>query len=453
VGALVLVLLGCAAIVAFHVRSERLLQDSDTRVMLARLAARNNPWSWFKTDWPLLNHFYRPITALSFELDRRLFTTAAGFGLSASIYCALCVLGVFWLARELTDKPAVSAGAALLFALWHCPYFIAWDQVMLVVAAAVALAGIVRHRLKVAYYLPALLAVTFLATELSGVHLREAPEGFYRGILAWLPSRTATLATLFALISMAAYVRFERLGSSRAPSEPSPTDPPTTRTSSQAEGVSSTSWIWLPVSVVAAGLSLGAYEQAAMLPFLLLLAAGLMRARGYAVRWASHIWFWVLLLAVVAVRSRVLPHEPSAYQQQQIRGGLNAFLSANLYFFPTAGSIPSWWSILSLGPAVLATAFVYLFWWNLAGNGVAYWKAFLKNRLAPFAWICSALAFLPMAFLKPFPHYHYWPMALRSIFVVMLVGAVWDTIVSAASPPSRRAPERLVPAPGSLPHP
>ena len=451
-GALTAVLFACAAVIAFHSRSPRLLQDLDTRVLLSELAARHNPLSWFATDWPLHNHFYRPVTALSFELDRRLFSTASGFGLSASIYCALCILALFWLCRELTDKPAFSAGVALLFALWHSPFFVAWDQILLAITLLVGVIGIARHRLEIRYYLPTLLALTFLSTELSGIHLREAPEGFYLGVLAWLPSRTATLTTLFSLVSMASYLRFERLGSPQEPREPSPTDPPTTRTSSQADDLPRPFWIWLPVSILAAALALGSYEQAAMLPFLLLLTAGALRMKGYAVKWAYHVPFWLLLFGIVALRTRVLPSGISGYQQQQLRQGWNAGLSALSYLAPATTVAPNWWSGLTLGVAILETKFFYLFFWNVAGNAISYKVAFTKSPLAPYAWLCSVVAFLPMAFLKPFPHYHYFPMALRAIFIAMLVGIAWDFTIRAASPPSLQAPARLVPAPGSLLH-
>lgn len=445
-------LLACLAIVAIHARSDRLLQDTDTRVLLARIAERRNPWSWFVSDWPLQNHFYRPVTALSFELDRRLFATASGFGLSASIYSALCVLALFWLCRELTDKPALSAGAALLFAQWHFPLPIAWGQTFFLIAFIVCLAGVLRNRKKVGLYLPAVLSLTFVATELTGIHLREAPEGFYQGVMAWLPSRTATLMTLFALIALASYLRFVRLGSARTESEPSPTDPPTTRNSTNAVNSSKLFRIWLPISIVATALALGSYEQAAMLPFILLLSGGLMRARGYDVKWGCHLAFWLLLLAVVLVRSRVLPPGLSQYQEQQMREGWNAFLSSSDYVAPAVALANNWWSTLSLGPAILITGFFYYFFWNLAGNVVSYREAFQKTRLAPYAWLCSIFAFLPMAFLKPFPHYHYFPMALRSIFICTLVAACWDQIIRAVSPPGLQAPARLVPAPGSLLH-
>ncbi len=451
-GALSVVLLACMAIIAFHSRSPRLLEDSDTKVLLSRLAARHNALSWFSTDWPLNNHFYRPVTALSFELDRRLFVTAPGFGLSASFYCALCVLVLFWLCRELTDSPAFSASVALLFALWHSPFFVAWDQIAVGATFLVAALGVLRHRLRVRYYLPALLAITFAAAELGGVHLREAPQGFYLGVLTWLPSRTATLMTLFSLISIASYLRFERLGSPQIPKQPSPIDPPTTRSSSQADSVSRSFWIWFPISVVAAGLALGSYEQAAMLPFLLLLAAGVMRGKGYSVKWGSHVVFWVLLFIVVVLRDRVLPPGISDYQQQQLRHGWNAALSAVTYLAPAAVFAPSWWSDLSLGVAILEASSFYLFFWNLAGNAISYKAAFSKSGLGAYAWLSSVVAFLPMAFLKQFPHYHYLPMALRAIFVVILVRVVWDFITRAASPPSLQAPVRLAPAPGSLLH-
>ena len=43
-------------------------------------------------------------------------------------------------------------------------------------------------------------------------------------MLAWLPSRTATVMTFFALASIAAYVRFERLGAARRPADPCPSE-------------------------------------------------------------------------------------------------------------------------------------------------------------------------------------------------------------------------------------
>jgi hypothetical protein len=64
--------------------------------------------------------------------------------------------------------------------------------------------------------------------------------------------------------------------------------------------------------------------------------------------------------------------------------------------------------------------------------------------------LLSLAAFLPMAWLKPFGHYHYLPSALRAPFVVLMFVAVFRLVASAVSLPELRAPERRGPAPGSL---
>jgi hypothetical protein len=65
-----------------------------------------------------------------------------------------------------------------LFTFWHTPMLIQWDWILWTVALVVAIVGMSRHRLEIGKYFPAVLATTFLATELSGVHRREALSGF-----------------------------------------------------------------------------------------------------------------------------------------------------------------------------------------------------------------------------------------------------------------------------------
>jgi hypothetical protein len=91
--------------------------------------------------------------------------------------------------------------------------------------------------------------------------------------------------------------------------------------------------------------------------------------------------------------------------------------------------------------------------------------AFAKSRRwlmrKEWAWLLagyamSILAFLPMAWLKPFPaynHYHYFSMGFRSLFAVVAVTLLVRVAISAVSPQGRQAPQRLTPAPGSLLHP
>src|SRR5947209_6221642 len=67
--ALLAVILACVPILLSHVTTHQLLQDSDTAFLLKTVRERQAPLSWFTGDWPLGNHFYRPVSTLTFEMD------------------------------------------------------------------------------------------------------------------------------------------------------------------------------------------------------------------------------------------------------------------------------------------------------------------------------------------------------------------------------------------------
>jgi len=50
-----------------------------------------------------------------------------------------------------------------------------------------------------------------------------------------------------------------------------------------------------------------------------------------------------------------------------------------------------------------------------------------------------------MAWLKQFGHYHYWPLALRTIFVLGIARVAWDLVSIAACPPSCERRHGLLP--------
>src|SRR4051812_29278202 len=109
---LVLLLAISAFVLLSHGRGPSLLQDSDTAALLRITRARQAPLSWFAGDWPLENHFYRPLPTLTFELDDRLWHHSPdGYGWTNAILCVLCIWGLFWLLREMTDSPALSFSA------------------------------------------------------------------------------------------------------------------------------------------------------------------------------------------------------------------------------------------------------------------------------------------------------------------------------------------------------
>lgn len=446
--AILLVLVAAASLIAFRPSGASALQDTDTAFLLDVIRERNAPLSWFTGDWPLLNHFYRPISTLPFELDNRLYgNQGGGYVLTNAIIAVLCVLALFWFLRELTDRPWIATSGTLLFALWQSPFRLpdlTWPFWLL--GLAILLGGLMRHGFRPDRFLPALFLLTFLAIELW-------PEAEIRQVIGWLPARTATVMTLFCLVAMASYARYERLSAARdARPEPTPLDPPATRTSRIDDFSARPAFGWLLFAFVAAALAFGSYEQAVMLPAALLGTAIALRRQGLRVRWTPQIGFWLLLVGYLVLRWAILPRETSGYQAQQFRSGPGVALDLLDYALPNAAALyqamlalPGWIAFLTPTPWVAL--------WNAASDLVTGWTSRVNWRLVVTGYLLSIITFLPMAWLKTFPHYHYWPLAMRALFVVALLPVLAHALVSAWSPRAVQAPSRRVPAPGSLPRP
>jgi len=205
--------------------------------------------------------------------------------------------------------------------------------------------------------------------------------------------------------------------------------------------------------LISAALALGSYEQAVMLPAALLGVAITMRWQDYRPRWWTQALFWGLLIGYLFLRSRLIPTEASGYQKQQFRDGPGVYLSLFDYVFPNLGGLLGLWSSLEAGPLMLLNMSPYMGLFQIIGNGWSYVCARAEWRLFLCGWLLSILAYLPMAWLKQFDHYHYWPMALRSVAVIALSKVAIEAALTALSPPRLQAPKRPSPAPGSLPHP
>lgn len=440
------VLIACVPVWISRSSSPGLLLDSDTAAMLGALRERADPWSWFTTDWPLGNHFYRPVTTLAFEWDLARGGTPADFGATNALLAIGGILALFWFLREMTDTPWMAAGGAALFAAWLVGAPPGWERAAWLVAA-VGLAASALPGRRLGAGLVAAGAWVFIGSEwvpIAPLHSR---------IIDWLPGRTASVMGLFALVAMAAYARYERCGTAPSPPAPSPLEPPATK--STPAGTAPVTWniLWVGVAALALALALGSYEQAVMLPAALLGIAVAFRLEGRPVRWGWHALFWALVAGYLLLRAAVVPTDPSAYQQQQFRTGPGVGLSILDYVLPAGGVA---WTSIGLFDQGFYVLLSGAFWTLLAtlGSTVALVIALKRRwRLALTGWALSILAFLPMAWLKSFDHYHYWPMALRALFVVALVAVGGEALFSAASRPSLQAPSRRDPAPGSLPRP
>ncbi len=438
-------LLSAIALICFRSSGAELLQDSDTVAILDGISARHAPLSWFSSDWPLANHFYRPIPTLLFEFDHAFYGgNANGFAWTNVLLCAFCVLSLAWLARELTDSPGFTCACTILFTLWSLDLGGYVSTPFAWLAAMSPLIGFWRHGLNIRRWIAAPFVLYFLATQIAGMF------DLYGRTIGWLPGRTATTMTLFCLTAMASYARWERLGAARVPVPLTSTDKPlASRTSSAA--APSASWLLILVTATSALLAFASYEQAVMLPACLLAISVYFRLKNVRVRWSIPIGSWLLVPLYLILRKLCLPSDVSRYQNQQLRFGPGVLSDILKYLLPGYSEGKMAVSSIFFDPLNLLNTNVLVGLATAAGALTSLYQARRHWLIVLTGLALSLLAFLPMAWLKFFGHYHYWPMALRTIFVVALGHVAWDVVSSAACRPVQQAPARPSPAPGSLP--
>ncbi|HXH61910.1 MAG TPA: hypothetical protein VNI20_11200 [Fimbriimonadaceae bacterium] len=445
---LVPVLALSAMVYASRSSSPQLLKDTDTVALIHRLREVKDPTAWFRGDWPLQNHFYRPVSTLAFEWDNaRSGDDPAGYGATNALLAALCVLLSFWVFRELTDTPWFAFLATLLFALWH-----SGETLTQPLAVAIAwlgplcLIGLFRGGPKMAgKCLAAWLACYFLSES-----LRPVSE-FAGRIVDWLPGRTASVMCVFAFAAVAAYARYVRLSGKRIERKATAEDLPATKSTQVV--TAKYPWVWVVVALLCTVLALGSYEQAVMLPGLFVGVQLLFLLRGTKSSWMPHIAFWALLFAYLALRRALVPSDVSGYQAQQFRTGAGVWIVLGQYSFPAVFWAYTAFQSFVGGVLILLTGPFWAPISGAAGNFVAYVQAWRDDR-AKWWFVgflaMSFVAFLPMAWLKPFGHYHYLPSLFRAGYVVALAMVVARLVATAVSLPDLRAPARQSPAPGSL---
>ena len=427
-------------------RSSGLLADSDTAVLLATIRQRGAPFSWFVGDWPLFNHFYRPVATLFFEADNALYRdSAGGYAWTNAGLMAACVLALYGLTRNLLPLGQAIA-ATWLYTFWildrgGLPLTVYGPLALLAGFVMVSRSGFRSPRA----WLCACALYAF------GSELRGIEPLYYRSV-GWLPGRTASTCTLFILLSLWLYARHLKLSAERREDRTvTPLDPPATSSTVAEPDPRRANGLFIG-AIAMALVALGSYEQAVMLPALVF-GVGVLLNRVYRVHFAPQVAFWGCLVGYLVLRAAIIPVKPSGYQAQQFRNGGGVLLSLYDYISPNLRSIGGVTAPVSVGPGVLMFSEFWRDLFSLVG-GVSLWFLVDRRRLMPMAaWgALSFFAFLPMAFLKTFEHYHILPMALRAGFVVVAGAALIEAAKREASPRAVRAPARSVPAPGSLPH-
>lgn len=408
--ALLGVVLAVGLILGQHARSDRLLQDSDTRGILQGIASRNNPLSWFWTDWPLENHFYRPIPTLTFELDRAVYGSHAwGYGLTNALWIAGCVLLLAWVGSLALGSLRLGAVASLLFATWVLE--LPWVASVLGWLFAAG-AAYVAYRQRRDWALWMGVAVLVMI-ELHPIEMMR------RTTLDWLPGRTAIVMSFFALLAVGAALVM-----------------------AQRPAWDSKRVVAAVIALVGGAFALASYEQAVMLPAIVALVLLDQSRPAFRFSLANLVAGMAVVVSYLALRSQILPVRVSRYQDQQLRFGPGVFDSFSWYalpVYPTIRSLRIYAEEKFLPFLVSATPWQSVAPWigyGLGGAALIRWGRWRK----PLIWMgASALAFLPMAFLQPFGHYHFLPMALRAIAVT----AILDAALSQALEPGDATPQLL----------
>jgi len=444
----------CAVwLVVTHPTSAEMLRDSDTHVLIAHIRERHDPMSWFRGDWPLFNHFYRPVSTLFFEFDNWAYhDNAAGYGMTQALIGAACIMLVFWLVRELTDRPWAAGAASFLFGAWHLNWPVS-DWLGLLLRGGALVVWIAPFRFgwrRVGSTLLVSASLFFLST------VTWPPVTFASKTVAWLPGRTATVMTIFCLVATAAYARFERLRSAQMPlAEATAEDEPSASRTTVVSRPKATDGLWVVVSVVAAALALASYEQAVMLPAALLGVAVLVRTQRRRPHWWLQAVFWGLLLGYIVLRRKLVPSDVSGYQAQQFRNGPGVAITLLNFAAPAHGALSLFFGQIQEGLILLLTGGPFVLLFQALGNVTAMVQSAMSRErwLIAFSWLCAFVTFMPMAWLKEFAHYYYWPSVYWALMVVGLAVLGGQLVVSALSHPAVPAPPRPRPAPGSLPRP
>jgi hypothetical protein len=423
-----------------------LLEDSDTRFLLLKIAERKNPWSWFWTDWPLENHFYRPVSTFAFELDRALYGMHGnGYGLTQALIAMAGVLLATWMLVELTESTPIGCVAGGLFGCWvagfslvELGHSLAWW------VAAGCLLGIVRGRANLGPAILAALASVFFFSTL------EPPYSLYSRIVGWLPGRTASVMALFCFAGVAAYARYLRSADRKRPSLTSE-DVPATRGSSAQAPVRASS-LWGIAALTCVALALASYEQAVMMPALLTGTAIWFWLKGSRPKWWVPSGSWVVLAGYWVLRRAVVPSGVSRYQGQQLRFGPGVIGSLLDFSVPGLGQSTTIINSFDGFPFSYLVGQPWIAWSLLLGNFCLIFLAWRSRHRWTFvaSWLMALFSFMPMAWLKMFEHYYYWPSAFFALAVVTGGLVLVEAVVKAWSPPPLVAPRRDTPAPGAL---
>lgn len=379
------------------------LENHDLRFLLTSVRDRDAPLSWFVSDWPLYNGFYRPLPTLSFELDNALFYNHLSLYRWQNFLIALgCAFLTVWFVWELFRSCLGAIACGLVFSLWQSGItnLLPLETVGLIVGGLLFLYGLwPRHGGLVKWFVVGCLVyMVFRELSLESQRLDIVQATFSFRSIGWPVGRTATLFAFFGLVTIASYCRFERSGS----------------------------LFWGILSLVALLGCFGSYEQCVVMPAVLLACAIALRIQGVRVHWLYHILPIGMTTIYVVLHSIYLPPD-TRYRSQALRGLQGGLRQLTEWVFPASIEIRV--NRVMIDPAIgIWVVVLQDFWINLiriVANVTAYVEA--RSQWLPilFGLLVSAGALAPLAFQHPLVHYLYYPLSIRSMVAVWLAYAAW----------------------------
>ncbi len=392
-----------------YVGLDRVDDHHDQRVLLQQLRSEGSPITkWFVSDWPLYNGFYRPLPTVSFAIDDAIFHSDLNkYKIQNWLIAFASSLVLLWLVWELFYDRALAAGSAIVFAAWQngLENWLPLYWLLLSLGLLIAIYGLAFGASRRLWWLVCAGAVIFLGRELSLV-LQSSDinqRSFDFRVVGWPVGRTATLMTLFSLSSLFAFCKYERL---RRPQ-------------------------WAILSIALLAMAIGSYEQVVVVPALLLACAIALRLQSVSVRWVWHVIPWVMIATYIWLHQAFLEVD-SRYRGQAMRGIRGGIRDIIGWIFPARRDLPMLAQVFEQYIGIYALA-MELYWKalvdflaNVCGLIVA------RRRLlqASFGLLCAVGSYAPMSFQHTLGHYFHLPLAFRAIFVVALLLATFELLLS-----------------------
>ncbi|OYT72476.1 MAG: hypothetical protein CFK49_08520 [Armatimonadetes bacterium JP3_11] len=368
-------------------------ENLDTRVILRRLQQPHAVGEWFVGDWVLGNGFYRPLPSVLYQVDywlwgANLLAWKWTNGLLATLN-ALLVVGVGW---ALSGRRALALLAGCVFTYWQTgllpdpPLWLGWVGLGAGVLWGWRVGDWRRGALWGCLAYTLVVELRFILT-LPDIH----QQTFAYRAMGWIPARTATLMTLFALLAIVGTCVYARTGRLR----------------------------WAALGLLGFLGALLSYEQAVVLPLMMgLCSVSVSRGAIPRALLLPSLCLCLLIPYFAFYRTHIPTH--TEYHQQRLKRFTTLPETTLYWLVPTGREALMQWDVARIAPFNWVMPAFWLAQLGLVAYLVAL-RAGLRTRLGLVGWLGSLLAYAPLMPVLPLMHYYYFPAVFRALWAGILL--------------------------------